>query len=100
MLVPVIVLGSGVIQSFVHVSISSWSLLEKYSPQMPELLRFAVFATIVIVIPVIVVLINILSIVCLQYHRNERVLNISIRMRTFNIIMIVIGRRGIGFLAL
>ncbi len=96
MLIPVIVLGSGMLHSVLNASIPPWSWMQEYLPQLPVWIRFGIFSMIVIIIPLIAVLLNLLSIIWLQYDKTKHILHISIRMRPVNIIIIVIA----GLLAL
>jgi len=91
MLIPFIVLGSGIVQSLLHISVPPWSWMQTYLPHFPVWVRFGIFATVVIIIPLVAVILNVLSIVWLQYNKKEQILNISIRIRTLNIIIIVIA---------
>lgn len=84
MLIPLLMLGSGLLQSGLGVSIPPWSWLQHYSPQWPVWVRVGIFSLVVIIIPVIVVLVNVLSITWLHYDRTQQVLHISIRMRLMN----------------
>ncbi len=96
MLIPGVLLGSGLIQSLLDTSIPPWSWMVEYSPRWPEWIRFGVFAMVVIIIPLITVLLNLLSITWVRYDRHQQVLHVSIRMRPLNIVIIVIA----GLLAL
>jgi hypothetical protein len=91
MLIPVIVLASGVLQGLMNISIPPWSWMQHYLPFLPVWARFGIFAGVVIIIPLIVVILNVLSVVWLQYDKKHEVLNISIRMRPINIIIIAIA---------
>ena len=61
------------------------------STQWPVWLRITVFLTILILIPLIAVILNLLSIIWLHYDREQKVLNISIRIRTINLIIIIVS---------
>ena len=67
------------------------SLLDEYSLHWSSWLRILVFAVIIIGFPLIAVILNLLSIIWLQYDREQKVLNISIRMRTVNLVIIVVA---------
>jgi hypothetical protein len=96
MLIPVLMLGTGLLQSQYDILIPPWSWLVEYSPGWPVWIRFGVFAIVVIIIPLIAVLLNLLSIIWLEYDRPQKVLHISIRMRPLNLLIIAIA----GLLAL
>ncbi len=91
MLIPILVLTGAFMKTVLHVSLPPWSWLVKYSPQWPLWIRVMVFVTVVIVFPVIAVLLNLLSIIWLQYDKTQQVLNISVRMRRINIIIIIVA---------
>ncbi|HEV3224477.1 MAG TPA: hypothetical protein VGZ90_16475 [Puia sp.] len=94
--IPLLILFSAFLQSMFKVSIPPWSWLQKFSPFWPVWIRFGVFLLVLIVIPSIVVIVNLLSILWLYYDRKEHILHVSIRVRKFNIIIIVAA----GLLAL
>ena len=91
LLIPFLIFISRVFQEILNVSIPPDSWLEIYSKQSPVWLRITVFITIVIVIPLIAVILNLLSIIWIQYDRKQKVLNISIRIRTINLIIIIVA---------
>ena len=89
--IPAIVLLGAMFDSLLHVPIPPWSLIKTYGPSWPLWLRISVFATTVMVLPLIALLLNVLSIIWLQYDRNQKILNISIRLKTINLIIIAIA---------
>ena len=91
LLIPFLVFISRVFQDILNVPIPPDSWLEIYSRQWPLWLRITIFITIVIVIPLIAVILNLFSIIWLQYDREQKVLNISIRIRTINLIIIIVS---------
>ena len=91
LLIPFLIFISRAFQDIFNVPIPPDSWLEVYSTQWPLWLRITVFITIVIVIPLIAVILNLLSIIWLQYDHEQKVLNISIRIRTINLIIIVVA---------
>jgi hypothetical protein len=97
LLVPFVLFASAFLRQVVKITVPPDSWLESYRSQWPSWLRIAVFLTIMIVLPLIAVIINLLSIVWLQYERKQRVLNVCIRMRTINLI-IIIGAGLVAFL--
>ena len=88
---PVLLLLSAMLDSFWHISVPPWSLLKTYSHFWPLWVRMTVFITAVMVIPLVALLLNMLSIIWLQYDRGQKVLNISIRIKPVNIIIIIIA---------
>lgn len=91
MMIPVLMLGSALVQTWFHVNLPPWVWLQKNGQHWPTWIRFGIFALVVIVIPLVVVFLNLLSIIWLQYDRKQRVLHISVRIRLFNIIIIIIA---------
>jgi hypothetical protein len=91
LLIPFLLFISRVFQEILNVSIPPGSWFEIYSIQWPLWLRVTVFITIIIVIPLIAVILNLLSITWIQYDREQKVLHISIRMRTINLIIIIVA---------
>ncbi len=91
MMIPFIMLGESLIQSLLHISLPPWSLLQQYSSRMSEEIRFGIFAVVVIFIPITVVLLNIFSIITFKYNRNNKIFNISFKIRLFNFIVIAIA---------
>ncbi len=96
LLIPVLILFTAFLQSLFKVSIPPWSWIQKFSPSWPVWIRFGVFFLVLIVIPSIVVILNLLSILWVYYDRKQGILHVSIRIRKFNIIIIIVG----GVLAL
>ena len=89
--IPFSILGSALIETLFKVALPPWSWLKTYNPQLPLWERQFIFVTIVIVCPLIALALNILSIVWLQYDKAQKVLHISIRLRTVNTIIIIIA---------
>jgi hypothetical protein len=58
---------------------------------MPLNLRIAIFVTTVMVFPLIAVILNILAITWLQYDKQQKILNICIRIKTMNLIIIIVS---------
>ncbi|HVX26364.1 MAG TPA: hypothetical protein VHB70_08490 [Parafilimonas sp.] len=96
LLLPVLILLEGFIESAFHVFLPPWSWIIKYTPVMPVWLRVAIFTFVLILIPTIAVLINVLGILWFRYDKAEHVLHIAVRMRRINVIIIVVA----GILAL
>jgi hypothetical protein len=87
---PLVVFLGGILQSAFNILLPPWSWLVKYSPFWPVWLRMFIFVMILIVLPLIAAFINILAITWLEYDKKEKVLNISIRIRTVNMIIIIV----------
>ena len=96
LLIPFLLFASAFLRQVMHISVPPDSWFESYSSQWPSWLRITAFLTIMIVLPLIAVIINLLSIVWLQYERDQKVLNVSIRLRAINLIIII----GAGLVAL
>jgi hypothetical protein len=96
LLVPFLLFASAFLRQVMNITVPPDAWFERYSLQWPSWLRTTAFLTIMIVLPLVAVIINLLSIVWLQYERGEKVLNVSIRMRTINLIIII----GAGLVAL
>lgn len=96
LLIPFLFIASAFLRQLLNVSIPPDSWLEEHRLQLPPWLRIAVFAAIVIVFPLIAVILNLLSVVWFQYEREQKLLHISIRMRTVNLIIIIVA----GFVSL
>ena len=91
LLIPFLFFLTALLRQLLNISIPPDSWLEEYSLHMPSWLRIMVFIIIVIVFPLVAGILNLLSIVWLQYDREGKVLNISIRLRTINIIIIIVA---------
>ncbi len=88
--IPAIILLGAISQSAFHVLLPPWSWMVKYGSLMPLWLRMLIFITVLIVLPIVAALLNILSIVWVKYDNEKKVLNIAIRLRTINIIIIAV----------
>jgi hypothetical protein len=91
LLAPLLVFASGALYSLLKISVPPYAWLAEYSSQWPLWVRITVFMTTVIVLPSIAVILNLLAIVWIQYDREQKVLNISIRMKTINLIIIIVA---------
>ena len=91
LIVPFVVLFGGFMQSAFHIMLPPWSWLVKYSPLMPLWLRLGIFVSVVIIIPLIAVFINVLGVLWFKYDKAEHVLQIAVRMRRTNVIIITIA---------
>ena len=87
---PFIVFLGGILESAFHILLPPWSWLVKYSPLWPVWLRILIFTMILIVFPLVAAFINILAITWFEYDKKQKVLNISIRIRTINMIIIIV----------
>lgn len=88
---PFLVLIGALLETTSHIEIPPWSWIHHYGPTWPYAIRISVFLIIVIIIPFFVVLINLLSITWLQYNRDTKILNISIRIKPFKMILLLVG---------
>lgn len=91
LVVPFVVLFGGFMQSAFHIMLPPWSWLVKYSPLMPLWLRLGIFVCVVIILPFVAVFINVLGILWFKYDKTEHVLQIAVRMRKTNVIIITIA---------
>ena len=89
--VPFVVLFGGFMQSALHIMLPPWSWLVKYSPLMPLWLRLGIFVCVVIILPLVAVFINVLGVLWFKYDKAEHVLQIAVRMRRTNVIIITIA---------
>ncbi len=89
--VPILILLSGASETLFHILIPPWSLLKTYGHFWPLWARQGVFVVSLIIIPLTAALLNLLSIVWFSYNRESQVLNVAIRMKRFNIILLLIG---------
>ena len=87
---PFIVFFGGILQSAFNILLPPWSWLVKYSPLWPAWLRMLVYVMILIVFPLVAALINVLAITWFEYDKKQKVLNISIRIRPVNMIIIIV----------
>src|SRR5882724_4626056 len=81
---PFIIFLGGILQGAFNILLPPWSWMVKYSPLWPVWLRVLVYVMIVIVFPLAAAFINILSITWFEFDKKQKVLNISIRIRTVN----------------
>ena len=86
---PFIILLSAVCQSTFHILLPPWSWIVKYGPSLPLWLRMLIFIMILIVLPLTAAFINILAVTWFKYDKKQKVLNISIRLKTVNVIIII-----------
>ena len=89
--IPLAIFIGALLQLTIHISIPPWSWIHLYSSRWPLEVRMGIFMIVVIIIPFIVVIINLLSITWLNYDKELKVLNISIRIRPINMILLLIG---------
>lgn len=89
--VPFVMLLGAVLDSAWNISLPPWSLLKTYGQLWPLWLRMAIFVTTVMILPLLALLMNILSVLWVNYNREQKVLHIAIRMKTANIIIIVVA---------
>jgi len=89
--IPFSVLLGAIFDSVWNISIPPWSLLKTYGHFWPLWLRMSVFITTVMVLPLVALLLNILSIIWFQYNRTQKVLNISIRIKPINLVIIAVA---------
>jgi hypothetical protein len=87
LLIPFLIFIGRLLQDIFNIPIPPGSWLQA----LPSSLRITIFIIIVIVIPLTTVILNLLSITWLQYDREQEVLNISIRMRMINLIIIIVA---------
>ena len=87
---PFFVFLGGIFESAFHVLLPPWSWLVRYSPLWPVWLRMLVYVMILIVFPLVAGFINILAITWFEYDKKKKVLNISIQIKTVNIIIIAV----------
>src|SRR5258706_8898686 len=93
---PVLVMVGALMKGAFHLSLPPWSWLVEHSHIWPLWLRVTIWVSITIAAPIIAVFLNMLSIIWLQYDKKQKILNISVRMRLLNIVIIIIA----GFFAL
>jgi hypothetical protein len=86
---PFILFLGGILQGALNILLPPWSWMVKYSPLWPVWLRMLIYVMILIVFPLAAAFINILAITWIEYDKNQKVLNISIRIRTVNTIIII-----------
>lgn len=91
LVVPFVVLFGGFMQSAFHIMLPPWSWLVKYSPLMPLWLRLGIFVSVVIILPLIAVFINVLGVLWFKYDKAEHVLQIAVRIRRTNVIIIAVA---------
>lgn len=91
LLAPFVVFASAALHSLLKVPIPPDSWLEQYGSHWPLWLRVTVFMSTVIVFPSIAVILNVLAITWIRYDREQKVLNISIKMKTINLVIIIIA---------
>lgn len=91
LLAPFLVFASAALHGLLKIPIPPFSWLEQYSPHWPVWLRMTVFMITVIVFPLVAVILNVLAITWIQYDREQKLLNISIRMKTINLIIIILA---------
>ena len=91
LVVPFVLLFGGFMQSAFHIMLPPWSWLVKYSPLMPLWLRLGIFVSVVIILPLTAVFINVLGVLWFKYDKAEHVLQIAVRMRRTNVIIITIA---------
>ena len=89
--IPFSILFSALLETLFKVALPPWSWLKMYNPTFPVWLRVSIFVIIVIVLPLTALIINILSVVWFQYDRTQKVLQISIKFKTINTIIIVVS---------
>jgi len=87
---PFLVFLGGIFESTFHILLPPWSWIVKYSPLWPVWLRMLVYIMILIVFPLVAGFINILAITWFEYDKKKKVLNISIQIKTVNIIIITV----------
>ena len=87
LLIPFLIFIGRLLQDLFNIPMPPGSWFEA----LPSSLRITIFIIIVIVIPLTAVILNLLSITWLQYDREQEVLNISIRMRMINLIIIIVA---------
>jgi len=86
---PFVIFFGGIFQSAFNVLLPPWSWLVKYSHLWPVWLRMLIFLMILIVFPLTAAFINILAITWFEYDKKQKLLNISIRIRPVNMIIII-----------
>lgn len=91
LLIPFLFFASALLRQLLNISIPPDSLFEEYSLHWSSWFRILIFSIVVIGFPLIAVILNLLSIIWLQYDREQKVLNISIKMRTVNLIIIIVA---------
>jgi hypothetical protein len=89
--VPAVILLGAMFDSLLHISLPPWSWIKDNGQYWPLWLRVTLFTTVVMVFPVIAVLLNVLSIIWFSYDRAQKVLNISIKLKTVNLVIIIIA---------
>lgn len=85
---PVLVLLGGVCESAFNVLLPPWSIIKTYGHFWPAWVRMLVFVTVLIVLPLSAALVNLLSVLWINYDRSQKVLNIAIRVKKINIIIL------------
>jgi hypothetical protein len=90
-LIPLLILGSALLQSILKVSVPPWSLLQKYSPQLPQWMRIGIFTVVLIIIPAIIFFVNLLSILWIRYDKVQKIIHISIKLRMSNLIFLILS---------
>lgn len=88
--IPAIILLEAVSESIFHFFLPPWGWMVKYGYLMPLWLRVTIYITVLIVIPLTVAFLNILSVMWIKYDKEQKVLNISIKLKTLNIVIISI----------
>jgi hypothetical protein len=86
---PLIILLEGICESVIHILLPPWGWLVKYSPVMPLWLRMLIYIMVLIVLPLTAVYLNILAVTWFKYDKEQTILNISIRLMTINLIIII-----------
>jgi hypothetical protein len=89
--VPFVMLSGAVLDSVWNISVPPWSLLKAYGHLWPLWIRMSIFVTTVMILPLIALIINILAVLWVNYDKEQKVLNIAIRMKTVNIIIIAVA---------
>jgi uncharacterized membrane protein len=87
---PAIILLEAVCESVFHVLLPPWGWLVKYGSLMPLWLRMTIYITVLIIAPLTAAFLNILAVTWFKYDKEQKVLHISIKLKTLNIIIIVI----------
>lgn len=88
--IPAIILLGAISQSAFHILLPPWSWMVKYGYLMPLWLRMLIYIMVLIVLPIVAAFLNILSVVWCKYDKEKKVLNIAIRLKTLNIVIIAV----------
>ena len=87
---PFIILFGAISQSAFNILLPPWSWLVKYGSSLPLWLRIFIYVMILIILPLLAAFLNILAVTWFEYDKKQKVLNISIRLKKVNIIIIIV----------